>query len=53
MTGKGAQATGMTAGFRRLSSKADSRSFEQVTKSGFKLELVDQEPPQRRLQKTG
>ncbi len=48
--GKGAQATGMTASLRILSSKADSdtRSF---TRSGLELESVHQES--LRLQEKG
>ncbi len=43
--GKGAQATGMTASLRILSSKADSNTCESFTKSGLKLESVHQESP--------
>ncbi len=43
--GKGAQATGMTAGLRILSSKADSNTCESFTRSGLKLESVHQESP--------
>ncbi len=43
--GKGAQATGMTASLRILSSKADSNTWESFTRSGLKLELVHQESP--------
>ncbi len=43
--GKGAQATGMTASLRILSSKADSNTCESVTRSGLKLESVHQESP--------
>ncbi len=42
--GKGAQATGMTASLRILSSKADSTLWG-VTRSGLKLESVHQESP--------
>ncbi len=42
---KGAQATGMTASLRILSSKADSNTWESFTKSGLKLESVHQESP--------
>ncbi len=41
--GKGAQATGMTASLRILSSKADSNTCESFTRSGLKLESVHQE----------
>ncbi len=41
--GKGAQATGMTASLRILSSKADSNTCESFTRSGLKLESVQQE----------
>ncbi len=41
--GKGAQATGMTASLRILSSKADSNTWESFTRSGLKLESVHQE----------
>ncbi len=43
--GKGAQATGMTASLRILSSKADSNTCESFTRSGLKLESVHQESP--------
>ncbi len=43
--GKGAQATGMTASLRILSSKADSNTWESFTRSGLKLESVYQESP--------
>ncbi len=43
--GKGAQATGMTASLRILSSKADSNTCESCTRSGLKLESVHQESP--------
>ncbi len=43
--GKGAQATGMTASLRILSSKADSNTCESFTRSGLKLESVHQEAP--------
>ncbi len=43
--GKGAQATGMTASLRILSSKADSNTWESFTRSGPKLESVQQESP--------
>ncbi len=43
--GKGAQATGMTASLRTLSSKADSNTWESFTRSGLKLESVHQESP--------
>ncbi len=42
---KGAQATGMTASLRILSSKADSNTWESFTRSGLKLEWVHQESP--------
>ncbi len=41
--GKGAQATGMTASLRILSSKADSNTWESFTRSELKLESVHQE----------
>ncbi len=41
--GKGAQATGMTASLRIQSSKADSNTCESFTRSGLKLESVQQE----------
>ncbi len=43
--GTGAQATGMTASLRILSSKADSNTWESFTRSGLKLESVHQESP--------
>ncbi len=43
--GKGAQATRMTASLRILSSKADSNTCESFTRSGLKLESVQQESP--------
>ncbi len=43
--GKCAQATGMTASLRILSSKADSNTWESFTRSGLKLESVHQESP--------
>lgn len=43
--GKGAQATEMAAALRSLSSKADSRTWENFTQSGMRLELVHEEPP--------
>ncbi len=43
--GKGAQATGMTASLRILSSKADSNTCESFTRSVLKLESVHQESP--------
>ncbi len=43
--GKGAQATGMTASLRILSSKADSNTCDSFTRSGLKLESVHQESP--------
>ncbi len=43
--GKGAQATGMTASLRILSSKADSNTWESFTRSGLKLESVHRESP--------
>ncbi len=43
--GKGAQATGMTASLRILSSKADSNTCESFTRSGLQLESVHQESP--------
>ncbi|KAI2656166.1 Transposable element Tc3 transposase [Labeo rohita] len=41
--GKGAHATGMTSSLRKLSSKADSNTWESFTRSGMKLELAHQE----------
>ncbi len=43
--GKVAQATGMTASLRILSSKADSNTCESFTRSGLKLESVHQKSP--------
>ncbi len=43
--GKSAQATGMTASLRILSSKADSNTWESFTRSELKLESVHQESP--------
>ncbi len=43
--GKGAQATGMTASLRILSSKADSNTCESFTRSELKMESVHQESP--------
>ncbi len=43
--GKCAQATGMTASLRILSSKADSNTWESFTRSELKLESVHQESP--------
>ncbi len=43
--GKGAQATGMTASLRILSSKTDSNTWESFTRSGLKLESVHLESP--------
>ncbi len=43
--GKGAQATGMTASLRILSSKADSNTWESFTRSELKLGSVHQESP--------
>ncbi len=45
LVGKGAQATGMTASLRILSSKADSNTWKSFTRSGLKLESVHQESP--------
>ncbi len=42
---KGAQATGMTASLRIQSSKANSNTWESFTRSGLKLESVNQESP--------
>ncbi len=42
---KGAQAKGMTASLRTLSSQADSSTWESFTRSGLKLESVHQESP--------
>ncbi len=42
---KCAQATGMTASLRILSSKADSNTWESFTRSELKLESVHQESP--------
>ncbi len=43
--GKCAQATGMTASLRILSSKADSNTWESFTRNELKLESVHQESP--------
>ncbi len=43
--GKCAQATGMTASLRTMSSKADSNTWESFTRSELKLESVHQESP--------
>ncbi len=43
--GKCAQATGMTASLRILSSKADSNTWESFSRSELKLEPVHQESP--------
>ncbi len=43
--GKCAQATGMTASLRILSSKADLNTWESFTRSELKLESVHQESP--------
>ncbi len=43
--GKCAQATGMTASLRILSSKADSNTWESFTRSELKLKSVHQESP--------
>ncbi len=43
--GKCAQATGMTANLRILSSKADSNAWDSFTRSELKLESVHQESP--------
>ncbi len=43
--GKCAQATGMTASLRILSSKAGSNTWESFRRSGLKLEWVHQESP--------
>ncbi len=43
--GKCAQATGMTASLRILSSKADSNTWKSFTRSELKLESVHQESP--------
>ncbi len=43
--GKCAQATGMNASLRILSSKADSNTWESFTRSELKLESVHQESP--------
>ncbi len=43
--GKCAQATGMAASLRILSSKADSNTWESFTRSELKLEWVHQESP--------
>ena len=45
VVGKGAQATGMAAALRGLSSKDDSRTWGSFTRSGLRLESVHQEPP--------
>ncbi len=43
--GKCAQATGMTASLRILSSKADSNTWKSFTRSELKLESVHQKSP--------
>ncbi len=43
--GKCAQVRGMTASLRKLSSKADSNTWESFTRSELKLESVHQESP--------
>ncbi len=43
--GQCAQATGMTARLRTLSSKADTNTWERFTRSELKLESVHQESP--------
>ncbi len=43
--GRCAQATGMTASLRILSSKADSNTWESFTRSELKLESLHQESP--------
>ncbi len=50
--GKGAQATGMTASLRILSSKADSNTWERFTRSELKLKSVHQESPRFRKRAT-
>ncbi len=45
LEGKCAQATGMIASLRILSSKADSNTWESFTRSELKLESVHQESP--------
>ncbi len=45
LVGKCAQATGMTASLRILSSNADSNTWESFTRSELKLESVHQESP--------
>ncbi len=51
---KCAQATGMTASLRILSSKADSNTLESFTRSELKLESVHQEVTMlRHLQEKG
>ncbi len=47
--GKCAQATGMTASLRILSSKADSNTWESFTRSELKLESVHQESPRSNI----
>ncbi len=42
--GKGAQATGMTASLRILSSKADSNTWESFTRTGLKLSVHQESP---------
>ncbi len=46
---KCAQATGMTASLRILSSKADSNTWESFTRSELKLEWVHQESPRSHI----
>ncbi len=45
LVGKCAQATGMTASLRILSSKPDSNTWESFTRSELKLKSVHQESP--------
>ncbi len=47
--GKCAQATGMTASLRILSSKADSNTWESFIRSELKLESVHQESPRSEI----
>ncbi len=51
--GKCAQATGMSASLRILSSKADSNTWESFTRSELKLESVHQESPRSDVLRKG
>ncbi len=51
--GKCAQATGMTASLRKLSSEADLNTWESFTRSELKLESVHQESPRSDIFRKG